>query len=199
MLRRMGIEPLVCPSQADEASCGPDTIHPDTPPDQICRQIALERTRLKAAAVAPLPPSHLALAADTTVDAGGMLLDKPHSIDEARTMLQNLSGITHRVHTAIILYQDPTDPESWMEEVVTSKVTFAPLSRADLEWYFTSEEWRDVAGGYRIQGRAAAFVSHLEGSYDAVMGLPIHQVYSTIKRFFTNFRDESRVIQAKES
>ncbi|WP_018526251.1 Maf family protein [Alkalispirochaeta alkalica] len=199
LLRRIGVEPLVCPAQVDEESCGPGTIRPDTPPDEVCRQIALERARLKAAAVHPLPPTRLALASDTTVDAGGRLLDKPRSREEARTMLEHLSGITHRVHTAIIVYQDPAAPESWMEEVVTSRVTFTALSGDELEWYLACEEWRDVAGGYRIQGRAGAFVSHLEGSYEAVMGLPIHQVYSTIKRFFTVFRDESRLIQAKES
>lgn len=102
-------------------------------------------------------------------------------------MMRHLSGTTHQVHSAVIVYDDPTAPERWMESVSTSSVTFSPLTEADLEWYFQAEEWRDVAGAYRIQGRAAAFVQHLHGSYDTVMGLPIQAVYSMITRFCNGF------------
>jgi septum formation protein len=62
-------------------------------------------------------------------------------------------------------------------------VTFTPLSADEIERYLDTEEWRDVAGAYRIQGRAGAFVTAVSGSYSAVMGLPIHTVYSMIRRF----------------
>lgn len=74
------------------------------------------------------------------------------------------------------------DPRPSLEDVVLTRVTFAPLTGGEIEAYLATEEWRGVAGGYRIQGRAGAFVTHLEGSYGAVVGLPIGRVYSMIKR-----------------
>lgn len=73
-------------------------------------------------------------------------------------------------------------PGPTLEDVVCTRVTFAPLTRGEIEAYIATGEWRGVAGGYRIQGRAGAFVTHLEGSYGAVVGLPIGRVYSMIKR-----------------
>lgn len=69
-----------------------------------------------------------------------------------------------------------------LEEVVRTQVTFAPLSGSEIDAYIESGEWEGVAGAYRIQGLAGAFVTHLEGSYGTVVGLPIGRVYSMIKR-----------------
>jgi septum formation protein len=187
LLQRIGIEVVVRSSDAPEETVTTGTVERSRDPHETCRRVTLERARMKAAAVSPDPSTVVALAADTTVDAGGVLLDKPADEEEARFMMRHLSGTTHQVHSAVILYQDPSSPERWMEHITTSSVTFSTLSDADLAWYFQAEEWRDVAGAYRIQGRAAAFVQHLQGSYDTVMGLPIQAVYSMITRFCTGF------------
>lgn len=183
LLTRIGIDAVVRVADAPEESITTATVEQSHDPHVTCRRVALERARLKAAVVAPDSTTLLALAADTTVDAGGILLDKPADEKEARFMLEHLSGTTHQVHSAVVVYDDPDNTERWIEDVVTTSVTFAPLSDEDLEWYFATEEWRGVAGGYRIQGRAGAFVRDLHGSYEAVMGLPIHTVYSMIRRF----------------
>ncbi len=190
ILGRLGIAVVVKSADAPEQTITTATVSRTSDPHERCRRVTLERARLKASAVAPDPSTAAALAADTTVDAGGVLLDKPGDQEDARFMLRHLSGTTHLVHSAIILYDDPGAPDRWMEEIVTSHVTFAPLTESDLEWYFAprkhqeEEEWRGVAGGYRIQGLAGAFVQDIRGSYEAVMGLPIHTVYSMIRRFF---------------
>lgn len=215
ILARLGVEFVVVAADAPEESITIADIEKTFDPHERCRRVTLERARLKAAAVSPDPSTRLALAADTTVDAGGVILDKPADEQEARFMLSLLAGTTHQVHTAVIVYDDPRDPARRLEEIVTSHVTFRTLSPEDLEWYFstpigingdngrprggqprgdrprfpTEPEWRGVAGGYRIQGRAGAFVQHLQGSYEAVMGLPIHTVYSMIRRFCTGFVD----------
>ncbi|TVR67593.1 MAG: Maf-like protein [Spirochaetaceae bacterium] len=189
ILGRLGLEFVVRAADAPEESVSTATVQRFSDPHETCRRVTLERARLKAASVAPDPSTTVALAADTTVDAGGILLDKPADEAEARFMMQHLSGTTHQVHSAVILYDDPTAPDRWLEEIVTSHVTFHLLAEEDLTWYFRHNgpeepEWVGVAGGYRIQGRAGAFVQHLQGSYEAVMGLPIHTVYSMIRRFF---------------
>lgn len=192
ILARLGIPLVVRAAHAAEETITVATVPPSPDPHEACRRVTLERARLKAASVAPDPTTSLALSADTTVDINGRILDKPADEAEARLMMQNLSGATHQVHSAVILYDDPVSPERWLQELVTSHVTFRPLTPEDLTWYFApcdgeEPEWMGVAGGYRIQGRAGAFVQHLQGSYEAVMGLPIHTVYSMIRRFCAGF------------
>ena len=111
------------------------------------------------------------LAADTTVCLGRTILGKPEDAADARRMLTLLSGQTHRVLTAIALARGARISVA----VSDSRVTFARLSRREIEAYVASGEPFDKAGGYGIQGRAAAFVSHLSGSFSGVMGLPVHE------------------------
>jgi septum formation protein len=113
-------------------------------------------------------------------------------------MLERLSGKTHRVVSALALYTpgpaaaapgaaaaNAGTREPRVEADVTA-VTFAPLGGAEVEWYLDTGEWRGVAGGYRIQERGAVLVERIEGSYSAVMGLPIRLLYSMLRD--TGFR-----------
>ena len=111
------------------------------------------------------------LAADTTVCLGRLILGKPEDAADARRMLTLLSGQTHRVLTAIALARGARITVA----VSDSRVTFAKLSRREIDNYIASGEPFDKAGAYGIQGRAAAFVSHLAGSFSGVMGLPVHE------------------------
>ncbi len=132
--------------------------------------------RAKAAAgVQALRAQRLAarpvLAADTTVCLGRTILGKPEDAADARRMLTLLSGKTHRVLTAIALARGAR-----IEVAVSdSHVTFARLSRREIDAYIATGEPFDKAGAYGIQGPAGAFVSHLSGSFSGVMGLPVHE------------------------
>ena len=122
---------------------------------------------MRAQQLAPLP----VLAADTTVCVGRMILGKPEDAADARRMLALLSGKTHRVLTAIALARSNTIKVA----VSDSRVTFAPLTRKQIDAYIATREPFDKAGAYGIQGRAGTMISHLSGSYSGVMGLPVHE------------------------
>lgn len=113
------------------------------------------------------------LAADTSVILGQQILGKPGTPDRARDMLELLSNREHEVMTAIAI----ATREQTLTSISVSQVRFTELSAAVIEAYVKSGEPLDKAGGYAIQGAAAAFISHLSGSYSGVMGLPLHDVY----------------------
>jgi len=124
----------------------------------------------------------LVLGADTTVTIDGHILEKPVDTDDAQRMLKLLSGRTHQVLTALTL-RDLHREESILS---ISKVQFKVLSQQEIDAYITSGEPFDKAGGYGIQGRAALFIKHLEGSYSGVMGLPLFELGILLQRFESN-------------
>ena len=117
------------------------------------------------------------LAADTTVIANGEILGKPKNQDHAADMLRQLSGSQHKVTTAIALWHGG----KLLEDVVTTTVEFAHLSDSEINAYCATEEPMGKAGAYGIQGRAAAFVKHLSGSYFNVVGLPAYETVALLK------------------
>jgi len=119
------------------------------------------------------------LAADTVVCADEKILGKPADHADAARMLRLLSGREHRVLTAVALkFEERT------ELVVSeSRVRFCNLGEAELEAYVESGEPTDKAGAYAIQGRAAAFVTELHGSYSGIMGLPLYETAQLIRKF----------------
>ena len=123
-------------------------------------------------------PQRPVLAADTEVSVDGTIFGKPDDAVDARRMLARLSGRTHEVLTAVALRWQ----EELLVEVSRSQVSFRALSQDDIERYVATGEPFDKAGGYAIQGRAAAFVSRLEGSYSGVMGLPLYETSELLAR-----------------
>jgi len=118
------------------------------------------------------------LGADTEVVLDGDVFGKPRDAADAVRMIRRLSGRTHQVLTAIALrYRDRTDVE-----VSVSKVTLRRLGAAEIERYVATGEPLDKAGAYAVQGRAAAFVSRLEGSYTGVVGLPLFETATLLAR-----------------
>ena len=117
-----------------------------------------------------LPPAPV-LSSDTTVALGRQILGKPRDARDAAEMLRQLSGQVHRVITAVAVQAG----EARHEAVSDSRVRFAALSDADVAAYIDSGEWDGKAGGYAIQGRAAAFIEHISGSYSGIMGLPLFE------------------------
>ena len=143
---------------------------------EAARVYAQRLARAKAGAVSM--PGALVLAADTVVGAGRRILPKVESEAEARACLALLSGRRHRVVTAVVL----AAPDGRrLERLVTSQIGFARLSPAQADAYIATEDWRGKAGGYAIQGRAAAFVRFLSGSYSNVVGLPLFETAQLLR------------------
>ena len=135
-------------------------------------QAARERLAARALPAAPI------LVADTTVAVGGTILGKPADDADARRMLRLLSGRGHRVLTALAVVRGAR-----IEHLVqVSRVRFARLSDAEVDAYVACGEPRGKAGGYAIQGRAAAFVRRIEGSHSGIMGLPLHETATLLRQ-----------------
>jgi septum formation protein len=123
-------------------------------------------------------PRHPVLAADTAVCLEHQILGKPVDRADAARMLRLLSGREHRVLTAVAVHLDSRAELAVSE----STVRFRPLTEEDIRAYVASGEPMDKAGGYAIQGRAAAFVSELHGSYSGVMGLPLFETAQLLEK-----------------
>jgi septum formation protein len=120
----------------------------------------------------PRHPGAYLLAADTIVARGRRALPKPQDEATARKCLELLSGRRHRVHSGIAL----ASPDGRLAlRRVESRVAFKRLSQAEIAAYLATGEWRGKAGGYAIQGRAAAFVGWVCGSYSNIVGLPLYE------------------------
>lgn len=119
------------------------------------------------------------LAADTALAVDGEIIGKPSSADEARAMLERLSGRTHRVLTAVAM----CDGESSRSLLSVSTVRFRTLSDAEIRRYVASGEPMDKAGAYGIQGHAAVFIEEIRGSYSGIMGLPLFETAQLLDTF----------------
>ena len=162
LLAQLGIAPArVLPAEIDE-----------TPrPRELPRDYARRMAREKAEALAGRADGAI-LSADTLVTAGRRILGKPEDPAEAGRFLRLLSGRRHRVLTAVALLHRGR----LRERLVESCIRFRPLTEAEIADYIASQEWRGKAGGYAIQGRAGAFAVWMQGSYTAVVGLPLAEV-----------------------
>jgi len=139
---------------------------------ESARDYVLRVARDKALhAHATLPSSVAVLAADTAVVLDGAILGKPEDGEHALRMLRSLAGKTHQVLTAIAL-----SAQSCETRISASQVRFRPVGDEELRAYIATGEPMDKAGAYAIQGRAAVFIEHLQGSYSGVMGLPLFEV-----------------------
>ena len=133
--------------------------------------------RRKAVAGMAMADELPVLGADTVVSMGNQIFGKPQDTADAERMLRQLSGRTHEVSTGIAFaWQDRV----W-QAVETTRVTFAALSDAELQAYLSTGEPLDKAGAYGIQGRAAAFIERIEGSYSNVVGLPLYRTAALAK------------------
>ena len=119
------------------------------------------------------------LAADTAVIMGRRILGKPATARAAQTMLKSLSGRTHRVLTAVAVAHE----NRLRLTTSDTRVKFRRLTDEDIARYVETREPYDKAGGYAIQGVAAIFIAHIEGSYSGVMGLPLFETARLLKTF----------------
>jgi septum formation protein len=169
ILHHAGISFSVLSSAIDESPL------PGEPPEKLVHRLADAKAELVVArAVGPA----IILAADTVVAIDGQILGKPRSTDEARQMLELLSGRTHSVITGVSLARLPEMQRR--QFVDTTLVHFAKLSNEDISSYLATEEPYDKAGAYAIQGRARRYIPRIEGCYFNVVGLPLSRVVAAL-------------------
>ena len=183
LLRAAGIDFEIVRADIDES-----VLDGEVPAQHVMR-LAIAKARAVMARAGDRP----VLAADTVVVVDDQILGKPADSDDARRMLQMLSGRSHEVMTGLTLLQSPglmaqglgtpgeqasaLEPLYSATEVEVTTVEFAPLTGAEIDWYVASGEPADKAGAYAIQGLASRFVVRIQGSYSNVVGLPVSLVY----------------------
>lgn len=163
LLRQAGIEPArIDPAELDEAPMAKETP----------RLLALRLARAKTEAVAARHRDVYVLGADTVVVLGRRVLPKALDETQAARCLDLLSGRAHRVLTGVAVAAPDGRIAARLSE---TRVHFKRLTPAERERYLAEGEWRGKAGGYAIQGAAAAFVIQMQGSYSGVVGLPLYE------------------------
>lgn len=157
-----------------------ETPLPDEPPDAYALRVAGAKAEVAARHLTQRSlPQNPVLAADTIVVLEGRILGKPVDVGHAIQMLQTLSGREHKVITAIAMARR----EQIETRISVSAVQFRELSDLEIRRYVTSGEPLDKAGAYAIQGRAAAFITRIEGSYSGIMGLPLAETAELLLKF----------------
>ena len=144
----------------------------EKPEDAVARLAEAKATTALAA-----HPDAVVLGADTTVVVRGQALAKPIDQADAARMLRLLSGRTHEVFTGVCL----SSRDRRLSHVEPTHVRLAHLGEAEIDWYVSTGEPLDKAGGYAVQGLASRFVEGIDGSYSNVVGLPISSVYELLK------------------
>ena len=174
LLRSVGIEPRVVSPDIDES-----VLEGELPADYV-RRLASAKLDAVMKTVGAVNVGAIVIAADTTVDVDGVIFGKPVDDAEAVKMLLALSGRRHQVHTgfAVAVAGPGCRGVDWEGhvEVVSSTVTFRSVPIPEIIAYVDSGEPRDKAGAYAIQGGAAGFVEQVEGSLNAIIGLPIERL-----------------------
>lgn len=169
LLRQAGVSFRVCPADIEE--------HMDLslPIEAAVEKLAQD----KAQAVAANFPHDIVIGADTIVSFDQQVMGKPHTDEEAITMLRKLSGHTHKVISGVAMGCEG----QWECFHAVSEVTFYDLSQEEIIAYVESKEPLDKAGAYGIQGKGAIFVAKIVGDYYNIVGLPLAEVVRRLRRF----------------
>ena len=178
LLEQLGLRyELLLPGPEEDAESMEAVLPNEAPARYVQRVTALKldaallRRKHRGLAAAPI------LCSDTTVALVRRIFGKPANDADARRMLGELSGKTHRVLTAVAVGTERGRVQALSE----SRVTFGPLSPAQIRAYVASREPEGKAGAYAVQGRAAAFISHISGSYSGIMGLPMFETAQLLR------------------
>ncbi|MCL2129724.1 MAG: Maf family protein [Treponema sp.] len=147
-------------------------------PEIVAKELAIRKVESVVELINEKSPLWV-FGADTVIGFNREIYGKPKDRKDAEKMLFSLQNRMHRVITGIALYNRRKN--SIDSRTVTSKVSFAPISKEEIEWYLNSGEWEDAAGSYRIQGLASCFVKSIKGSYSSIVGLPLREFYVMLK------------------
>ena len=180
LLEQLGVRHELLLPNADEDAEALEVVLPNEAPAAYVRRVtqlkldaALKRLKMRGLPAAPV------LCSDTTVALGRIIYGKPADAVDAARILAELSGKTHRVLTAVVLGTGRKRGQTLCE----SRVTFADMSLRQIQTYIASNEPMGKAGAYGVQGRAAAFISHMSGSYSGIMGLPMFETAQLLRSF----------------
>lgn len=179
MLTALGVEYVVTEPDVDEVGEGDP------------EQVVIENARRKArAGVTQAAAGAAVLGADTEVVLDGRVLGQPGGEEEARSLLEALSGRTHVVLTGVVVIGSGGEGEDAGERsgVARSEVTFRGLDEATLDLYLDSGEWRGRAGAYAIQGLGSILIERLEGDFSNVVGLPVPLLLELAPELLAKFR-----------
>jgi septum formation protein len=178
LLEQLGVAYELLLPAADEDAEALEAVLPHEAPlvyvqrvTQLKLDAALQRLQDRKLPLAPV------LCSDTTVALGRTIFGKPADHPDAARMLASLSGKTHRVLTAVAMGTQ----KSRLQAVSISRVTFAPITPEQIRAYVATGEPMGKAGAYAVQGRAAAYISSLSGSYSGIMGLPMYETAQLLK------------------
>lgn len=156
----------------------PEQREPGESADGYVNRVAREKAGAGLLQVAAVPGA-IVIGADTEVVLDNEVFGKPADAADAKAMLRRLSGTTHQVLSAVWCISAGREEHA----LSISTVTFAALTESDIAAYVATGEAFGKAGAYAIQGRAATFISRLDGSHSAVMGLPLHETSELLRRF----------------
>ena len=187
LLRQIGIEPVVIPAHI-ESKLDVDNLY------AAMMKLAADKAKTAlakinaAASGAPFNETNdfWIIGADTVILFNGSILGKAQHKKQAQQMLELLSGRTHQVLTGIFGGKVERERNgnfaisSDVSNVADTAVIFKSLSAIEIAWYLSSEEWREAAGAYRIQGRGACLVTGIKGSFSNVVGLPLESIYGML-------------------
>ena len=166
LLSQIGLDYIVAPSLADENIT-------ETDPEKL----VLKLSEVKAREVAPKYPDCAVIGADTVVAAGGLILGKPKSRDEAFSMINLIKNNCHSVFTGVTIIKGDTV----MSFACETKVYVYDMTTEEIEAYIDAGECMDKAGAYGIQGLFARYIEKIEGDYNNVVGLPVSRLMEELK------------------
>ena len=178
LLEQLGVKhKLLLPDADEDSESLEEVVAGEAPARYVERVTGLKLdaalARLQARGLPPAP----VLCSDTTVALGRVIYGKPADAKDAARMLRELSGTTHRVLTAVAIQSG----RKRAEVLSDSRVTFAAMTERQIKAYIATGEPMGKAGAYAVQGRAAAYISHISGSYSGIMGLPMHETAQLLR------------------
>jgi len=173
LLSQLGLSCEILPTDIDESQRAGES------PEHYVTRLAREKAEVCLSRLTPVQRIRPVIAADTTVALNGQLLGKPLHDDDARAMLRALSGSCHQVYTAVALAFKGNLEVALSE----TSVEMMPLSEAQIEHYIAMGQHRDKAGSYGIQGQAGAWIKRIEGSFTGVMGLPVYETATLLRKY----------------
>lgn len=172
ILEQIGIEPIVVPGSLEERTVS-------TAPEEVVKELSLMKAQhVYETFVKGRMDGAVVIGSDTVVSAGGRILGKPAAKEEAKAMIRLLAGGVHEVYTGVTLIRG----ERKITFAEKTTVSVWPMTEEEIEAYAACGESMDKAGAYGIQGRFAAFIRGIDGSYTNVMGLPAGRTYQELKR-----------------
>ena len=166
LLHQMGVEFSRIEGEVDE------TPKPGESIESLVVRLSIDKALAGLRNLAAMQTSDLVLASDTLIGIDGQVVGKPRDPDHCQMILSRLSAREHQVYTAVALVNHTAQVR---HRLSINRIRFRQLTEAEIRLYCESPEPADKAGAYAIQGRAAMFIEHMQGSYSSVMGLPIFE------------------------